>query len=58
MTKTLEQVLLENYPNYIPYFHGCVQDDGDGPYFRRDICPTQELGTAPTDSQLTEWMNG
>tara|TARA_R100000329_G_C7617859_1_gene219514 strand:- start:1358 stop:1531 length:174 start_codon:yes stop_codon:yes gene_type:complete len=56
MTKTLEQVLLENYPNYIPYFHGCVQDDGDGPYFRRDIWPS-ELGTAPTDAQLTEWMN-
>ena len=57
MTKTLEQVLLENYPNYHPMFHGCVQDDGDGPYFRRDIWPTQELGTAPTDAQLTEWMN-
>ena len=57
MTKTLEEVLLENYPNYHPMFHACVQDDGDGPYFRRDIWPTQELGTAPTDAQLTEWMN-
>ena len=57
MTKTLEQVLLENYPNYIPHWHGCVQDDGDGPYFRRDIWPTSELGTAPTDEQLTAWMN-
>ena len=56
MTKTLEEVLLENYPNYHPMFHGCVQDDGNGPYFRRDIWPS-ELGTAPTDSQLTEWMN-
>ena len=56
MTKTYEEVLLENYPNYIPWFHGCVQDDGDGPHFRRDLWPS-ELGTAPTDEQLTEWMN-
>lgn len=56
MTKTLTEVLVENYPNYIPYFHACVQDDGDGAYFRRDIWPS-DLGTAPTDSQLTEWMN-
>lgn len=56
MTKTYEEVLVENYPNYIPWFHGCVQDDGDGPYFRRDLWPS-ELGTAPTDEQLTEWMN-
>ena len=57
MTKTLTEVLVENYPNYIPHWHGCVQDDGNGPYFRRDIWPTSELGTAPTDAQLTEWMN-
>ena len=56
MTKTYEEVLVENYPNYIPWFHGCVQDDGGGPYFRRDLGPS-ELGTAPTDEQLTEWMN-
>ena len=57
MTKTLEEVLLENYPNYHPIFDGCVQDDGDGPYFRRDIWPSA-LGPAPTDAQLTAWMNG
>jgi len=56
MTKTLEEVLVENYPNYIPHLHGCAQDDGNGIYFNRALWPTS-LGTAPTDEQLTEWMN-
>ena len=56
MTKTLEEVLVENYPNYIPHLHGCAQDDGNAIYFNRALWPTS-LGTAPTDEQLTEWMN-
>ena len=56
MVKSMEQVLLENYPNFEPTIFPLVQDDGNGPYFRRDLWPS-ELGTAPTDEQLETWMS-
>tara|TARA_R100000458_G_scaffold24_1_gene18 strand:+ start:576 stop:749 length:174 start_codon:yes stop_codon:yes gene_type:complete len=56
MTKDLDTVLRENYSGYNPLLHHLVQNDGNGTYFRRDLWPS-ELGTAPTDEQLTEWMN-
>ena len=55
MAKNLEQVLLENYPDFDPLLFPLVQDDGDGPYFRRDLWPSS-LGTAPTDEELSAWM--
>ena len=56
MTKDLDTVLRENYPAYDPLLHQLCQNDRNGTYFRRDLWPS-ELGTAPTDAQLTEWMN-
>ena len=56
MVKSMEQVLLENFSDFDPLFHPVVQDDGNGPYFRRDLWPS-ELGTAPTDEQLETWMS-
>ena len=56
MAKSMEQVWLENYPNFEPTIFPLVQDDGNGPYFRLYLCPS-ELGTAPTDEQLQTWMS-
>ena len=53
--KTLAEALNDNVTGYDGAIHGCVQDDGNGPYFRRDLWPTTELGTAPTDAQITTW---
>lgn len=55
--KTITEALEENVTGYVGWIHGCVQDDGDGPYFRRDIWPTAELGEAPTDKQIESWRN-
>ena len=56
MTKSFEEVLKERYPDWNPLIIPLVQDDGSGSYFRRDLWPSS-YGTAPTDAQLTEWMN-
>ena len=56
MTKSMEQVLLENYPNFDPLFYSLVQDDGNGVFLRRDLWPS-EWGEAPTDEQLQTWMS-
>lgn len=56
MAKSMEQVLLENFSDFDPTIFPLVQDDGNGPYFRRDLWPS-ELGTAPTDEQLEAWMS-
>ena len=56
MAKSMEQVLLENFPNFEPTIFPLVQDNGNGPFFRRDLWPS-ELGTAPTDEQLETWMS-
>ena len=53
--KTLAEALNDNVTGYDGAIHGCVQDDGNGPYFRRDLWPTTELGTAPTDAQIATW---
>jgi hypothetical protein len=53
--KTLAEALEDNVTGYDGPIHGCVQDDGNGPYFRRDLWPTTELGTAPTDAQIAIW---
>lgn len=53
---TMTEALEDNVTGYEGWLHGCVQDDGDGPYFRRDLWPTAELGSAPTDEQIAAWM--
>ena len=53
--KTLEQVLLENYPDFDPILFPLVQHDGNSEYFRRDLWPS-ELGEAPSDAQLDTWL--
>jgi hypothetical protein len=55
--KTITEALEQNVVGYIGWLHGCVQDDGNGVYFRRDIWPTAELGEAPTDEQIEAWRN-
>jgi hypothetical protein len=50
------EALEANVEGYVGWIHGCTQDDGDGPYFRRDLWPTDELGPAPTDEQIAAWM--
>ena len=55
--KTLAEALNDNVAGYDGAIHGCVQDDGNGPYFRRDYWPTAELGPAPTDEQIEVWIN-
>jgi len=55
--KTIAEALESNVAGYEGAVHGCVQDDGNGPYFRRDYWPTAELGTAPTDEQIEVWIN-
>ena len=57
MTKTMDEVLKENYSDFDPLLHMLIQDDGDGPYLRRDLWPSS-WGNAPTDQQLTTWMSG
>ena len=54
--KSLEQVLMENYAGFDPKLFPLVQNDGNGEFFRRDLWPA-ELGDAPTDEQLGEWIN-
>jgi hypothetical protein len=58
MTKTLQQVLTEQYPTLDQVFYGVVGWDWDNEkcVFIRAAWPS-DLGTAPTDEQLTEWMN-
>jgi hypothetical protein len=54
--KSMNEALEVNVVGYEGWLHGCVQDDGNGPYFRRDLWPTAELGEAPTDEQIAAWM--
>jgi len=54
--KSMNEALTENVVGYEGWLHGCVQDDGNGPYFRRDLWPVNELGEAPTDEQIAAWM--
>jgi hypothetical protein len=54
--KTMNEALEANVVGYEGWLHGCVQDDGNGSYFRRDLWPTAELGEAPTDEQIAAWM--
>jgi hypothetical protein len=54
--KSMNEALTENVVGYEGWLHGCVQDDGNGPYFRRDLWPVSELGEAPTDEQIAAWM--
>ena len=58
MSKTLQQVLAEQYPTLDQYFYGVVGWDATNnqSVFIRMAWPS-DLGTAPTDTQLTEWMN-
>ena len=58
MTKNMEQAITENYPDFNPFIHCIIVNDGDGTasYLRRDLWPS-ELGTAPTDEQLETWMS-
>ena len=55
--KTITEALEANVTGYEGAIHGCIQDDGNGPYFRRDLWPTVELGTTPTDEQINLWRN-
>ena len=52
----MDEVLKENYSDFDPLLHMLIQDDGDGPYLRRDLWPSS-WGNAPTDQQLTTWMS-
>jgi hypothetical protein len=54
---SIGEALEANVEGYIGWLHGCVQDDGNGAYFRRDLWPTHELGEAPTDEQIEVWRN-
>ena len=58
MSKTLQQVLAEQYPTLDQFFYGVVGWDwnNERPVFIRRAWPS-EFGTAPTDEQLQEWMN-
>ena len=56
MAKDLAQVLEENYPDFDITLFPLVQDNGEGPFFRRDLW-RDEWGTAPTDEQLETWMS-
>ena len=53
--KTITEALEANVTGYVGWIHGCVQDDGNGPYFRRNVWPTAELGPAPTNAQIATW---
>lgn len=55
--RSITEVLEYHIQGYEGWLHGCVQDDGDGPYFRRDLWPTADLGPAPTDAQIEAWRN-
>ena len=55
--KSIDEALEANVEGYVGWLHGCAQDDGNGPYFRRDLWPTAELGEAPTDEQIEVWRN-
>lgn len=55
--KTITQALEDNVAGYEGWLHGCVQDDGNGAYFRRDLWNVEELGEAPTDEQIEAWRN-
>tara|TARA_Y100001938_G_scaffold130562_1_gene186661 strand:- start:202 stop:375 length:174 start_codon:yes stop_codon:yes gene_type:complete len=56
MTKSMEQVLMENYSDFDPLCLVLVEDKGDGVYFKRQNWPA-EWGTAPTDEQIQAWMS-
>tara|TARA_R100000234_G_scaffold120107_1_gene105497 strand:- start:4612 stop:4785 length:174 start_codon:yes stop_codon:yes gene_type:complete len=56
MSKSMEQVLMENYPDFDPLWVNLVEDKGDGVYFKRQNWPA-EWGEAPTDEQLETWMS-
>ena len=58
MSKTLQQVLAEQYPTLDQFFYGVVGWDATNNQniFIRRAWPSG-FGTAPTDEQLTEWMN-
>ena len=41
MSKSMEQVLMENYPDFDPLWVNLVEDKGDGVYFKRQNWPAE-----------------
>ena len=60
MSKTLNQVLIEQYPGFDNSEWAVVIDrsDGNGVVFNREAWPESVFGTAPTDEQIEIWMSG